>query len=53
VAYSNTYAQLFLTAVNAGILAAIERDATALVRRRARNFYYAPAERPRTIPSSS
>lgn len=50
VAYSNTYAQLFLTAVNAGILAAIERDATALVRRRARNFYYAPAERPADDP---
>jgi alkylation response protein AidB-like acyl-CoA dehydrogenase len=50
VAYSNTYAQLFLTAVNAGILAAIERDATALVRRRARNFYYAPAERPSDDP---
>jgi alkylation response protein AidB-like acyl-CoA dehydrogenase len=50
VAYSNTYAQLFLTAVNAGILAAIERDATALVRRRARNFYYSPAERPSDDP---
>jgi alkylation response protein AidB-like acyl-CoA dehydrogenase len=50
VAYSNTYAQLFLTAVNAGILAAIERDATVLVRRRARNFYYAPAERPADDP---
>jgi len=50
VAYSNTFAQLFLTAINAGILAAIERDATALVRRRARNFYYAPAERPADDP---
>jgi alkylation response protein AidB-like acyl-CoA dehydrogenase len=50
VAYSNTFAQLFLTAINAGILAAIQRDATALVRRRARNFYYAPAERPSDDP---
>jgi len=50
VAYSNTYAQLFLTAVNAGILAAIERDATALVLRRTRNFYYAPAPRPADDP---
>jgi alkylation response protein AidB-like acyl-CoA dehydrogenase len=45
IAYSNTYAQLFLTAVNAGIVRAILRDATALVRRRQRTFYYAPAER--------
>ncbi|MGO4714117.1 acyl-CoA dehydrogenase family protein [Bradyrhizobium sp. 2TAF24] len=45
VAYSNTYAQLFLTAVNAGILRATLRDAVALVRRRQRTFYYAPAER--------
>jgi hypothetical protein len=52
-AYSNTYAQLFLTAINAGILSAIQRDATALVRRRARNFYYAPASKPRSraVPS--
>jgi alkylation response protein AidB-like acyl-CoA dehydrogenase len=45
IAYSNTYAQLFLTAVNAGILRAILRDASALVRRRQRTFYYAPTER--------
>jgi alkylation response protein AidB-like acyl-CoA dehydrogenase len=43
--YSNTQAQLFLTAVNAGIVQAILDDATALVRRRNRTFYYAPAER--------
>jgi alkylation response protein AidB-like acyl-CoA dehydrogenase len=49
-AYYNTYAQLFLTTINAGILAAIQRDATALVRRRARNFYYAPAARPSDDP---
>jgi alkylation response protein AidB-like acyl-CoA dehydrogenase len=50
IAYSNTFAQLVLTAINAGILAAIERDATALVQRRARNFYYAPALRPADDP---
>lgn len=49
-AYANTYAQLFLTAINAGILAAILRDATALVRRRARSFYYAPTEKPADDP---
>ncbi|CAH2601941.1 Acyl-CoA dehydrogenase [Rhodovastum atsumiense] len=48
--YSNTAAQLFLTAVNAGILRATLRDAAALVRRRDRNFYYAPSERPADDP---
>jgi alkylation response protein AidB-like acyl-CoA dehydrogenase len=43
--YYNTQAQLFLTAVNAGIVRAILRDATVLVRTRGRTFYYAPAER--------
>ncbi len=46
VAYQNTFAQLFLTAVNAGIIGAALRDAAALVRRRGRSFYYAPTERP-------
>ncbi|MDR3467891.1 MAG: acyl-CoA dehydrogenase family protein [Xanthobacteraceae bacterium] len=45
VPYSNTFAQLFLTSVNAGILSAIHRDAVALVRSRHRTFYYAPTER--------
>jgi alkylation response protein AidB-like acyl-CoA dehydrogenase len=48
--YQNTFAQLYLTAVNAGIAAAVLRDATALVRRRARNFYYAPNLTPREDP---
>ena len=48
--YYNTQAQLFLTAINAGILRAILRDAVALVRRRERSFYYAPAERPADDP---
>lgn len=43
--YYNTQAQLFLTAVNAGIVGAILRDAVALVKRRGRTFYYAPAPR--------
>lgn len=46
VAYQNTFAQLFLTAINAGIIGATLRDAAALVRRRGRSFYYAPTERP-------
>lgn len=46
VAYQNTFAQLFLTGINAGIIAATLKDAAALVRRRGRSFYYAPTERP-------
>jgi alkylation response protein AidB-like acyl-CoA dehydrogenase len=46
IPYSNTFAQLFLTAINAGIARAILRDATALVRSRKRTFYYAPTEIP-------
>ena len=49
-AYSNTFAQLFLTAINAGIVAATRRDAAALVRQRARNFYYSPSLNPREDP---
>jgi alkylation response protein AidB-like acyl-CoA dehydrogenase len=49
-AYQNTFAQLYLTAINAGIAAAILRDASDLVRRRARSFYYAPTLRPREDP---
>lgn len=50
VAYQNTFAQLFLTAINAGIVAATLKDAAALVRRRGRSFYYAPTERPADDP---
>jgi alkylation response protein AidB-like acyl-CoA dehydrogenase len=49
-AYQNTFAQLFLTAINAGIAAAVQRDAVELVRRRARSFYYAPSLQPREDP---
>lgn len=49
-AYQNTFAQLYLTAINAGIAAAALRDAADLVRRRARSFYYAPSLRPREDP---
>jgi alkylation response protein AidB-like acyl-CoA dehydrogenase len=50
VPYSNTFAQLFLTAVVAGIARATLRDATALVRSRKRTFYYAPTEIPTEDP---
>ncbi|MCC8972126.1 acyl-CoA dehydrogenase family protein [Bradyrhizobium brasilense] len=46
IPYSNTFAQLFLTAINAGIARAVLRDASALVRTRKRTFYYAPSEVP-------
>jgi alkylation response protein AidB-like acyl-CoA dehydrogenase len=50
VAYSNTFAQLFLTAINAGIARAILNDAAALVRTRHRTFYYAPSDVPTEDP---
>jgi len=50
IPYSNTFAQLFLTAINAGIARAILRDATALVQSRKRTFYYAPSEAPTDDP---
>jgi len=50
IPYSNTFAQLFLTAINAGIARATLRDATALVQSRRRTFYYAPAEIPTDDP---
>ncbi|MHC2336865.1 acyl-CoA dehydrogenase family protein [Bradyrhizobium sp. USDA 4454] len=50
IPYSNTFAQLFLTAINAGIARAVLRDATALVRTRKRTFYYAPSEVPADDP---
>lgn len=50
VPYSNTFAQLFLTAIVAGIARATLRDATTLVRSRKRTFYYAPTEIPTDDP---
>lgn len=50
VPYSNTFAQLFLTAIVAGIARATLRDAAALVRSRKRTFYYAPTEIPTEDP---
>jgi alkylation response protein AidB-like acyl-CoA dehydrogenase len=41
--YTSTIAQLFVTAINAGIVAATLRDAKALLLGRGRNFYYAPS----------
>lgn len=43
--YANTVPQIFLTAVNAGILRAILRDATALIHSRSRTYYHAPTEK--------
>ncbi len=40
----NIVPQLFLTAINAGIIRSVLRDATALVRNRPRTFYHAVAE---------
>lgn len=50
VPYSNTFAQLFLTAAVAGISRAALRDAIALVQSRKRTFYYAPHETPTEDP---
>jgi alkylation response protein AidB-like acyl-CoA dehydrogenase len=50
IPYANTFAQLFLTAINAGIARAILRDATALVQSRKRTFYFAPSEIPTDDP---
>ncbi|EOA05834.1 acyl-CoA dehydrogenase [Herbaspirillum frisingense GSF30] len=38
----STIAQLFLTAVIAGVVSAVARDASALLSKRKRNYYYAP-----------
>lgn len=49
--YSNTLAQLLVTAIVAGILRNVAGDASDLVRsRRDRNFYYSSAERPEDDP---
>ncbi|MDQ0506855.1 acyl-CoA dehydrogenase family protein [Xanthobacter agilis] len=41
-AYSSTLPQLYLTTVNAGILAAVLRDATALLKSRKHTYFFAP-----------
>jgi alkylation response protein AidB-like acyl-CoA dehydrogenase len=41
--YTSTIAQLFVTAINAGIARAALRDAKSLLLGRGRNFYYAPS----------
>lgn len=40
--FGSTIAQIFLTAVIAGIVAAVARDAGTLLGKRQRNYYYAP-----------
>jgi alkylation response protein AidB-like acyl-CoA dehydrogenase len=44
--YHGSFQQLFLTAIVAGIIRSAATDAAALVRRRARSFSFAPAEKP-------
>lgn len=50
LAYSNTLAQLYVTAVVAGIARAVLNDARRLLLGRSRTFYYATAERPAEDP---
>ncbi|MGH2343282.1 acyl-CoA dehydrogenase family protein [Segnochrobactraceae bacterium EtOH-i3] len=47
---SSTIAQLFLTSVVAGIIAAIARDAETLLASRRRTFYFAPTEQAKDDP---
>ncbi|WP_428028868.1 acyl-CoA dehydrogenase family protein [Ancylobacter sp.] len=49
-AYSNTLAQLYVTAIVAGIARAVVNDARRLLLGRTRTFYYATAERPADDP---
>ena len=43
--YTSTIAQIFVTAVNAGIIRAVLRDAKALLKSRNRTFYFAAADK--------
>lgn len=49
-AYSNTLAQLYVSAIVAGIARAVLNDARRLLLGRTRTFYYATAERPADDP---
>ncbi len=48
--YPGAVPQLILTAINAGIVAAIQRDAVALINRRQRSYVHASAEQPADDP---
>ncbi|MCC6982913.1 MAG: acyl-CoA dehydrogenase [Bauldia sp.] len=48
--HPSTLPQLLLTAINAGILRAILRDAKALVGKRRKGFHHAPSEKPADDP---
>lgn len=50
LAYANTLAQLYVTAIVAGIARAAFNDAKRLLLGRARTFYYATAQRPADDP---
>lgn len=48
--FQATFAQLYLTAIIAGILRSVVTDASGLVKRRDRNYYHAVASRPADDP---
>jgi alkylation response protein AidB-like acyl-CoA dehydrogenase len=48
--YHGSFQQLFLTSIVAGIIRSAATDAAALVKRRARSFSFAPAEKPVADP---
>ncbi|MFC3695641.1 acyl-CoA dehydrogenase family protein [Chenggangzhangella methanolivorans] len=48
--YHGSFQQLFLTAIVTGIIRSAATDAAALVKRRARSFSFAPAEKPADDP---
>lgn len=48
--YHGSFQQLFLTSIVAGIIRSAAADAAALVKRRARSFSFAPAEKPADDP---
>ncbi|GBD46804.1 acyl-CoA dehydrogenase family protein [Methylopila sp. Yamaguchi] len=50
VPHDATFAQLYLTAIVAGILKAVVRDARALLTSRGRNYYHAVAAKPADDP---
>jgi alkylation response protein AidB-like acyl-CoA dehydrogenase len=48
--YQSTFPNLYLTAIIAGVLRNVQRDAVALIKRRDRSFYHAPTEIPGEDP---
>ena len=50
LSFTSTIAQLFITAVIAGVIQAVLRDAKEMLKSRGRNFYFAPAATPSDDP---